>query len=237
MLGQSRSRIEVSSRLIALLACAVLCACQATPEPPPPEPEPPPPEPVIDVAANQAKIEALLLKARFAFEDGNVTWPPGDNALEAYNEVLAIDPDNEGGLRGLERILEYYVGEAEIAAHRAEFARARSMLDRARLIEPAHPAIEPMDRQIYMLSTAIRDRYPLNRAQLGARSAALARRLETLGAQAKADNIRVIIRARTDAEGRWIYQQMRKAPGELRVRAELTIGSPPSVELIDLPES
>jgi tetratricopeptide (TPR) repeat protein len=192
---------------------------------------------VVDVAANQARIETLLLDARFAFEDGKVTWPPGDNALEAYTAVLAIDPDNEDGQRGFERILEYYVGEAETAAHRAEFARARSMLDRARLIDPNHPSIKPMANQVFMLSTAIRDRYPLNRRQLSARSAALAKRLEKLGERAKSANMRVIIRSRNDAEGRWIYQQMRKAAGEPRIRAELTIGSPPRVELVDLPAS
>jgi hypothetical protein len=94
-----------------------------------------------------------------------------------------------------------------------------------------------MANQVFMLSTAIRDRYPLNRRQLNARSAALAKRLEKLGERAKSANMRVIIRSRNDAEGRWIYQQMRKAPGEPRIRAELTIGSPPRVELVDLPTS
>ena len=152
-LGQSGVPIEGATRagVGALLACLLVCGCQAPPEPPPPEPEPlPPPEPVVDVAANQARIETLLLDARFAFEDGKVTWPPGDNALEAYTAVLAIDPDNEDGQRGFERILEYYVGEAETAAHRAEFARARSMLDRARLIDPNHPSIKPMANQVFM---------------------------------------------------------------------------------------
>ena len=236
MLGHPRPPIEGLTRAAALLVSLMICACQTTPEPPLPEPEPPPPEPVVDTAAVEARIEALLLAARFAFEDGKVTWPPGDNALEGYNAVLEIDPANEGGQRGLERILEYYVGEAEAAARRDEFARARSMLDRARLINPSHPAITPMARQVYMLSTAIRDAYPLNRAQLTARSSALARRLEALGERARADNARVIIRARTDAEGRWIYQQMRKASGEPRIRAELTIGTPPRVELVELPE-
>lgn len=177
----------------------------------------------------------LLSEARFAFEDGKITWPPGDNALERYEAVLTIDPENEDGRRGLERVLEHYVGEAEAAARRGEFAGARSMLDRARLIDRNHPAIEPMDRQVYLLSTAFRDRYPLDKAALNARSATLSRRLTELGSRARSDNVRVIIRARNDAEGRWIYQQMRKADGEPRIRAELTIGSPPSVELVDLP--
>ena len=43
------------------------------------------------------------------------------------------------------------------------------------------------------------------------------------------------VKTTSDAEGRWMYQQMREAPGERRIRAELTIGSPPSVELIELP--
>ena len=43
-----------------------------------------------------------------------------------------------------------------------------------------------------------------------------------------------MIRARNDAEGRWIYQQMADAPGDRRIRAELTFGAPPGVDLLQL---
>ena len=43
-----------------------------------------------------------------------------------------------------------------------------------------------------------------------------------------------MIRARSDAEGRWIYQQMADSPGDRRIRAELTLGAPPGVDLLQL---
>ena len=65
----------------------------------------------------------------------------------------------------------------------------------------------------------------------------LAEQLKTLGAQAKAQDAWVIIRARNDAEGRWIYQQLAAAAGDKRIRAELTIGAPPAVDLLQLKET
>jgi hypothetical protein len=74
---------------------------------------------------------------------------------------------------------------------------------------------------------------PLDAAALSARSPELASRLAALGALAKQEHTWVTISARNDAEGRWIYQQLRKAPGEHRIRAELVIAGAPSVEIFD----
>ena len=35
-------------------------------------------------------------------------------------------------------------------------------------------------------------------------------------------------------DGRWIYEQMNKAPGERRIRASLQIGVPPKVTVLFL---
>ena len=57
-----------------------------------------------------------------------------------------------------------------------------------------------------------------------------------LGARAKAEGMWVVIVAGNDLEGRWIYQQLRRAPGERRIRAELVMGGPPRVEFVRLAE-
>ncbi|MFC6981009.1 hypothetical protein [Microbulbifer taiwanensis] len=44
--------------------------------------------------------------------------------------------------------------------------------------------------------------------------------------------LRVIIVARNDAEGRWIYQQLREAVPGYRVRGDIKLGSPPRLLLI-----
>ena len=191
----------------------------------------PAPEPAPDDDA----IALMLEAAADAFEKDRLVTPPGDNAHDHLLAVLALDPDNLQASEGLERIVERYLEFATRAAERGHFARARSMLDRARLVQRDHPEIQPVEQRVTLLAEAKRVRIGLDRRAVAARDASASARLRNIGTRAKMPNTRVTIVARSDAEGRWMYQQMREAPGERRIRAELTIGSPPSVELIELP--
>jgi hypothetical protein len=75
-------------------------------------------------------------------------------------------------------------------------------------------------------------RLPVAGSQLRDRSDPLARSLAELGSRARNGNCLAIIRSPSDASGRWIYQQMSRAPGTARIRADIEIGSPPMVELL-----
>jgi hypothetical protein len=66
---------------------------------------------------------------------------------------------------------------------------------------------------------------------LDARSESLAASLQTIGRSAAAKAAQVIIIARNDEEGRWIYQQMNGA-SESRIRARVEFGAPPEVRLL-----
>ena len=70
---------------------------------------------------------------------------------------------------------------------------------------------------------------------MAAREASVRRQLQRIGFEAKTRDALCVITARSDPEGRWIYQQLADSPGEKRVRAEIEIGTPPSVELRYLP--
>ncbi|MDE0064091.1 MAG: hypothetical protein OXP09_16800 [Gammaproteobacteria bacterium] len=214
---------------ICLLAVAG-CESEAPMPVPVPEPEPPAepaPEPPPDV-------EPLLEQARLAFEAHRLTTPEQNSAYSLYRDVLRLDPENDHARRGIEKIVERYVRFALEAVERRQFARARSMLARARLVDAGHPAIEPTAQQIKLVEAAERDRIRLDPAVLAGRSAALGARLRDLGLRAKSADCRVTINARSDAEGRWIYRQLNSASGAARVRARLAIASPPSVELVCL---
>jgi len=204
------------------------CAATKPDEAPPPSASP---EPAPDADA----IADLLEAAAEAFENGRLITPPGDNAYERLLAVLALDPDNSQAAERVERIVERYLEFAMRAAEQGYFPRARSMLDRARIVKRDHPQIQPLEETVALLAQAKRVRIALDRGAIAARDASASDRLRNIGVRAKMPNTRVTIVARSDAEGRWIYQQMREAPGERRIRAELTIGSPPSVELIELP--
>lgn len=214
---------------LVAICTLLLAACQPQPPPPAaiPESEPPPPP-----APVKFDVEPLLEQARLAFEAHRLTAPPQNSAFALYQEVLRHDPENDGARRGLEKIVESYVRFALEAVDRYQYARARSMLARARLVDPHHPAIEPTEQQMRLVQNAQRDRVKLDPGALGKRQDALATRLHGLGGRAKVASCRVTINARSDAEGRWVYRQLNSAPGETRIRARLQIASPPSVELI-----
>ena len=219
-------------RLPVALACTwilLLSGCQTEQPPPEPVPEPEPP-PVIAPAAPD--VEPILEQARAAFEAHRLTAPVENSALALYQEVLRLDPGNDAARWGLEKIVERYVRFALEAIERRQFPRARSMLARARLVDETHPAIEPTEQQILLVENAERDRIRLDPGALGDRTVALAALLRNLGTRVKASGCRVSINARSDAEGRWIYQQLNSAAGAARIRARLVVASPPSVELI-----
>jgi len=219
--------------LIALYACVNPAPERApTPAPAPPaQAEPPPvPPPRIDMD----RLDALLEQGDRALKDGRLLTPIDSCAYDYYREALKVAPNHPAALHGLERVAERYVAMAEQAAEKGQFDTARKMLDRARIADPDLDSIDATEAQIKMRSTAQRQHASLDVDQLSAHSGELAAHLKTLGAQAKAQDSWVVIRARNDAEGRWIYQQMADSPGERRIRAELTLGSPPGVDLLQL---
>lgn len=177
-------------------------------------------------------LDGLLAAAEQAMAEDRLTTPPVGSAYALYQEVLALAPGNEAAERGLEKIVERYVQLALRAAELQRYPQARSMLERARLVDPRHPAIEPTEQQVALLESARRERVRLDGAQLQRRTASVAQRLLQLGRRAGQPGCRVTINARSDAEGRWVYQQLNRGAGDARVRANLRVASPPTVELI-----
>ncbi len=204
--------------------------CQTEPVEPPketPVEAEPEPDPVTPPG-----VDELLEQAELALKNDLLAYPEAGSALVLFNEVLALDESNAFAKRGLERIVERYLELAQRAAQRQQFARSRSMLARARLVDPEHPAIEPVTSQVQLLANARRERLKIDKSLLRARSETLLRPLANLGEKARAEGCRTTITARSDAEGRWLYQQLNHAPGERRIRALLQIGSPPQIEVL-----
>ncbi len=234
--------------LPAVLLAAAGCAVVAPPTRPPAQngttsaPAPSEPKPAArDAAAGparlpltpaeQAAIADLLDRADRAIAADHLTYPAAGSALDLYDRVRLLDPDNEQAMRGLERIVERYLELALGAVERRRFEQARAMLDRARLVDPDHAGIPPTQAQIDLLDGADRQVIALDPDGLRDRTDAVADILRQAGAASRVDGCRAEITARNDAEGRWIYQQMSSA-GAQRIQARLNIGSPPRLEVL-----
>lgn len=70
-------------------------------------------EEVRSAKMNQQDIAQLLVQAEADVEAGKLIRPQDQNALLRYRRVLAITPDNQDAIQGVERILEYYVNLAK----------------------------------------------------------------------------------------------------------------------------
>jgi hypothetical protein len=79
----------------------------------------------------------------------------------------------------------------------------------------------------------------LDADMLKARDPLLLESLRSAGTLSRQPGCRAVIYARSDAEGRWIYQQMSTGPegeGGERVRANLQISWPARIEVLCFPE-
>lgn len=232
----ARTLACASVRWLAPMAVALIAACGAPPvqrEPQLPVAPTEPPAPARHI--DHARVDALLDAAARALAEQRLLTPAEDNAYLHYTKVLELVPDQPDARRGFERIVEAYLALARRALERERWAAAHSMLDRAARVDGTHPGIAPLRRQTQLLAGAERLALPLDRAALRQRRADVAARLKAFGGNARRANARVTIRAGSDADGRWIYEQLSRAPGGRRIRARMDIGVPPQVTILLLP--
>jgi hypothetical protein len=182
-------------------------------------------------------VEHLLVLADRAINDDHLTYPSQGSALALYDRVMILDPGNDEARRGLERVVERYLEMALSAAGQRRFSNADAMLNRARLVDPEHPGIAPTVAQVRMLTDAERQVIRLDGQRLRDHDPGLKQTLRQAGVASRGDGCRARITARSDPEGRWIYQQMSEAPGQGRIQAELDIGSSPRIEVLCFPDS
>jgi hypothetical protein len=180
--------------------------------------------------ADRREVRRLLRAADYAITDNQLTEPPGVSALARYQQVLVIDPDNPDARYGIQGIVDRLIEQARAAAAQRRFAEAERILDQARAVDADHPGIDPAETQIALVQSARRESFPLDPAGVDARAVPVVATLREAGAASRAPGCRAIIRARNDAEGRWIYQAMSTAPGTERIRAEIQITGTPAVE-------
>lgn len=221
------------------VAFAVLVAGCKAPEAPPVEvvPQPAEPEPTLaqEPAFDETHVAQLLWRAETALQADRLLTPESDSAARWYGQVLEAAPDHPQALRGLERVVERYIVLARHAMDAERWPNARTMLERAEMVDSQHPGISPLRQQVNLLSRAERMTLALTHEEVRARAPVARRKLEDFGINARLPRSRVSIRAGNDADARWMYQQLARAPGERRIRGGIDIGLPPLVTVTILP--
>lgn len=187
------------------------------------------PTQVID-PATQKKINQLLDEAYLAYENDRLTTPLDDNAYYRYLRVFSMDPANRFAEQGLTEIVEKYLAWAIDSAELQHFRSAVDYLNKARSIDETHPNISAVERQILDRRSATHEIYHLETDALDSRHSDLITQLHTIARMVELKQATVVITARNDPEGRWIYQQLNDATGT-RVHATFETGRRPSIHL------
>jgi len=93
-------------------------------------------------------VQRLLDSAGVALSQGQLIDPPERNALELYRAVLARDPNNRVAQRGIDRVADELLVQAERALMDQDLARLASAVDAARSVRPGHPRLEFFSTQL-----------------------------------------------------------------------------------------
>lgn len=194
------------------------------------------------VAERRAQVlEQWLEQADKALSDDRLLTPEDDNAYERYQAVLYLDPNNDRARTGLQAIVLRYLDLARSAARRGALAPAREMLERAQLVDPGNSLVEEMEAELRQARERWRESGPLAEVgdshlldprRLSEKAPELVQELHQLARRLPETEEFVLIVARTDAEARWIYRQLREAVPDYRVRGNIQLGSPPSIRLV-----
>jgi TonB family protein len=92
-------------------------------------------------ARRESAVQNLLDSAGLALSQGQLVEPPEQNALELYRAVLARDPDNRVAQRGIDRVADDLLLQAEQALMNEDLAALASAVDAARSARPDHPRL------------------------------------------------------------------------------------------------
>jgi hypothetical protein len=184
-------------------------------------------------AREQRLISMLLSRAQRALHKDQLKTPATDNAFGWYQQVLLHDSDNAEAHWGMRRIGARYLELAEQSYISGKRYQAEQLLQQGESVSLS-PLLAQQMRNKYAHIKVPANEFLLDASALSARSDAVVQRLAEIAWLARAESSRLTIYARNDAEGRWIYKQMRAAVDGFRLRGNILVSSTPRVVLIDL---
>jgi tetratricopeptide (TPR) repeat protein len=238
--------LSIAGRISLLVVLSLgLIACQ-TPfwmnqkkAPPPPAPTPVVQKPA-PITKEQQVVKMLILNGEYTLSQNQLLTPKNDNAYDYFRAALKLDPNNQRAKGGLQGIVMRYVDMARQAAARGNYSQATAMLNNARIVDPNNLLIKEVSSG---LTEQIKSAPPVAPYRGGANEFLLdtnlvgkdhpeiLARIADITNKVKETNSLAMIVARTDMEGRWIYQKMREAVPGYRVRGDIKLGSPVRVIL------
>lgn len=207
------------------------------------------PKKVDPMTSARETMEArLLAQAEDAFRRGQLTRPAHANAYDRFHSVLMLNPNNDEARAGLQAMVIQLADGIRQELSVSRYTQAKALLAEAELYFPGHPLLMDLKQAIRTVIASERktrrqetvsrqaapsiDEYPLSTALLSDARESLLPLLSTIAQRVSHTDESVMIYARTDAEGRWIYQQMKKAVEGYRIRGDIRLAKQPKVAIL-----
>lgn len=105
-----------------------------------------------ELLEQQATIQRLLTSARRDERNARLTQPLGNNALVKFRQVLALEPSNDEARRGIARIAEHFVANAEQIPSKENMGIAYSVLSDARDASPGNPFLRQIGNRLKVVT-------------------------------------------------------------------------------------
>jgi hypothetical protein len=124
---------------------------ETAPVAPPPQP---PESQVADARLAQLDLPTLLSRGDDYFNYGQknggekMSFPPGDNAIDLFQEVLKRDPGNAQATQGLQKIAAFYANGAQGALRNGLYTGADVMVESGLRADPKNAALQQLKAQL-----------------------------------------------------------------------------------------
>ena len=198
------------------------------------------------------KIETRLLsRAEADFRKGRyLPTTHSRNAYDGFRSVLLVDPQNKQARAGLQAILLTYSERVRRAMTQGKLSAARQLLNTVASYYPQNNLLADLNKDIQKQEELMRrsevvtnhvlpsakplnyEDVPLDLTSLSTRSHETTQILADIAARLSETNESVLIYARNDAEGRWIYKQMKQAVKGYRVRGDIRYSKSPKIRIL-----
>lgn len=176
-------------------------------------------------ADNRSMIPDILYEALQALGEDRLLTPVDNNAHGRFKRVLAMDPDNELALQGLQDIVARYLQLAEESMRRGIFDEAETMLGRARFVDSSHPGIATMAEAIQLEMNSNDLFFRLDYPSYSTRSELAQNELADIARQTQEHEAFFLITAPNDDLARWMVSVMREAVSGYRLRGNIELSS------------
>lgn len=237
------------SLYLCLLALASGFSCTATNKPKQTVTDSPPAELVTPYPASPrlSTADKFVQRAEALFEQGKLIAPLEQNAYTLFRAAQIMEPDHAGANAGLNAILIAEISKARTQLGSGKSKQAKLSVQELGRLYVDNPLIKQLSDEISEVEKAKQKkaaskakakkaqvdpkRIFLDEVALKERSEDIIAHLKELAITVSKSKEGVLIYANSDAQARWIYQQMRQAVPDYRIRGDLRIGKP-SIKLL-----